>query len=214
MNTGTQVRRIDWEQARATVAASQARLEAERVADPLAIQAVLAQRGRALAARQRTAAVPGSTTTALVVRAGPERHAVPAASLVGVLPFQRPTRVPRGRAELLGVVGVRGEVRSVISLAAVLGLDCEAQPAGGYLLLARAGAHVFALHVDDVERFRELGQHELAPLSAERSDAGARERGATADGITLLDMRHVFAHPVFQGAHERAAPPPSRIPPQ
>lgn len=183
---------IDWAAVRQRLEASESALDAALTVSPERLETVYRERAAALAGRRVRTAPVGRRV--LVVEIGAERYGLDFADLAGVLPFDACTPVPGGPPELLGVMNVGGEIRSILDLGRLLG-----RPAGperpGYVLLVRAAAQSAALAVDRLDTVRLVAPGETVTPD-ERSD-GRYVTGLTADAVRLLDTAAVLAHPVF-----------------
>ena len=96
----------------------------------------------------------------LVVMAGGQRFALPAAAVHAVAPLDPLTRVPLQPAELLGLASLRGEIIAVLDLARQLGVESVGgAPASRVLgVVSHSGGVTCGLGVD--------GVGEAAPLDA------------------------------------------------
>jgi len=192
--------RIDWNDVRARLAANEKALHRglEPTADEL--NAVLARRAAALADRAASRLARADEDRILVVVLGDARFGMPIARLAEVVPLKRLTTVPRGPAGLLGVMNLRGEVRSVVDLRAVLQIDGDRDDADGYVLMVRRDGKEIGLYVDQVEGIRSVERTSLAPASEAHFVAGMLP-----DRIGLLDVDAVLAHDVFLGNETQRA---------
>ncbi len=132
-------RRIDWAEVRERLERSRAALEESLSVSPERLEAVYRERAAALAARQTRAAGPTGVRV-LVFALGAERYALNFGDVTEVLPFAALTPVPGGPPELLGVMNVRGDIRSVVDLGRLLTTPERTDAAAGYVLLLRRTA--------------------------------------------------------------------------
>src|SRR4051794_6249082 len=109
-------RRIDWDDVRRRLRATEQALEQALNPGPERIAEVYRRRADDLAGRRgqdgRAAAGPRVLAFAL----GAERFALELTDVVELLAFGSCTPVPGGPAQLLGVMNVHGEIRSVLDL--------------------------------------------------------------------------------------------------
>jgi purine-binding chemotaxis protein CheW len=197
---------IDWDGVRRRLRASQRALERALSPDAERAAAVYRQRAAELAGRRARAAEAGLLRV-LTFSLGGERYALPLADLGGILRLAGCTPVPGGPPELLGVVNVRGTIRSLVDLGRLLGLPGREAAGGGYVLLLRRGGREVALRVDQVDRIGALPAGEpAAPPQAEGGPAAGLVRGLTPDRLALLDAAAVLDHPVWGGAGLKAQP--------
>ncbi|QEL16618.1 chemotaxis protein CheW [Limnoglobus roseus] len=180
-------RRIDWDQLRTRLAAAR-EAAADHVLSPERVEAIYRERAEALA-RPRTEADRASGFRVLEVEVGGERFGVDLRDVAEVLPFDGGTPVPGGPSELVGVVNVRGDLRSVTDLGRLLGVT--GSNILGFVVLIR-GAEA-ALRVDRAEAVRTI------ELAADARPDSPFVRGVTADRLRVLDTAALLAHPVFRG---------------
>ena len=178
-------RRIDWDGLRTRLAAAAA---ADHALGPERLEAIYRERADALA-RPRVEARRTDGLRVLEVEAGGERFGLDVRTVAEVRPLDGVTPVPGGPPELLGVVNVRGDLRSVTDLGRLLGL--AGSDAAGFVVLIR-GAEA-AVRVDRVEAVRTV------ELAADAKPESPFVRGVTADRLRVLDTASLFAHPVFRG---------------
>jgi len=153
---------IDWEAVKGRLAASQLALDRALTVDESRLQDIYRRRAVQLAQRRVHA---GASTTGLpwlVVTLGAERYGIALRDVVEAIPFARCTPVPGARSELLGVINVRGEVRSVVDLARLLGLPKTEEKRAGYILLLRRQGQEIGLRVEQLEQVRLLSFEEAA----------------------------------------------------
>jgi purine-binding chemotaxis protein CheW len=197
---------IDWDAVRRRIEASTAALDAALTASPERLEAVYRERAAALAGRRAQTAPVGRRV--LVFELGAERYGLDFGDVTGVLPFDVCTPVPGGPPELLGVMNINGEIRSVLDLGALIGLPAGSERAG-YVLLVRARGRATALRVDRLDRVRLVSPGEIATPEGDGRTDGRYVTGLTADAVRLLDTVAVLAHPVFHDSaadSERPAP--------
>lgn len=115
----------------------------------------------------------------LSVEAGTDRYVVRVAALAGVVADRPVTPLPDSGPDLLGVVGVRGQLIPVYDLAACLGDSRCATPSPRWLLLA-AGTPPLAFAVDSLAGHLRLPLDGIAPATHPGGPADAVAR--TADG--------------------------------
>lgn len=110
-----------------------------------------------------------TTHQLLAIRAGDFRVMLRLAEVAGIHACPKLVALPAPRPGLLGVVGVRGRVLAVYSMAALLGSPrSEATPR--WLLLPRASDQM-ALCVDSIEAFVNVAGSALYPTSGAPEDA-------------------------------------------
>jgi purine-binding chemotaxis protein CheW len=129
-----------------------------------------------------------------------EAYAVPVASVVEVVPLGEVTDVPGARAELLGVLNLRGQILAVADLAPILGLsrtvsadrtmvaETAGRPAAFIMMVAESAGRQAGFVVDEVSEIGELGD------PTEPTDSPLLAGAALAGGelIGILDLDRVF----------------------
>ena len=185
---------IDWDEVRRRLAESEQALDRSLDGDPGRLDAVYRRRAERLAARRAEVASAAETVPVLAFGIGAERYGLPLRDLEAVLPFANCTPVPGGRAELLGVTNVRGEVRSVLDLRRLLGLPEGPAGGAGYILLVRHGDQVVGLRVDTLEKAVRVAPGSLV---AAAEPLGRFVKGLTPDRVIVLDAGAVLDHPAF-----------------
>jgi purine-binding chemotaxis protein CheW len=150
---------------------------------------VLQERARALAAAS-VGEVNDAAIEVLLLRLGKERYAVDLRGLRSVQHSAGLTRVPCTSRHVAGILNVRGELVTVLDLAAILGLDSPATPeASTQVLLVEVHRTCVGLLVDEV-----LGVERLALDQLDGSLSGATHSRGVAEGcIVLLDVEQVLA---------------------
>jgi chemotaxis signal transduction protein len=193
--------RIDWEDVKRRLQASQQAL----LATEENVETVYQERAAALARRGAQTDVATTALRVLVFALGTERYALEFAHLVELLPFTSCTPVPAGPPELLGVVNVHGEIRSVVDLGRLLDLPGRDKNAGGYVLLLRQQERQIVLRVDHIDKILLLAPEDLAVAGDGVAGHALHYLMALGpDRLRLLNLKALFAHPVFGGARARS----------
>lgn len=128
---------------------------------PERVEALLAARSAALAARGEVRSDARPTQTYLVCACGNERYALPLSRVSAVIPALPATPVPGSPAALRGVVALSGSVVSVLDLARMLGREGGEGP--GHLIRLRGQEPPIALAVDRALGVAEIGSAGAAP---------------------------------------------------
>jgi len=146
------------------------------------------------------------------VRAGDYRCGIPVDRLREVVKRGKVTRIPEAKAPFRGLLCLRGEVVTVLDLAALVataGRGASAQETTGTttggirpqrvesVVILRGGRDALGLEVDGVEEIRELPPCEGGPAAPGSPRArGGIWAGAVQDGATevgVLDPDRLFA---------------------
>jgi purine-binding chemotaxis protein CheW len=158
-----------------------------------------------LRARARElAAVPaqaqgGSDVEVLVCRLGAKQYALDLTALRGVRPAQELTAVPCTPAHVAGIVNVRGEVLTVVDLAAVLGVrGAGAPPSDAQIVLAQLPPGRLGLLVSEV-----LGVARVALDQLDRALSGREYARGVVDARTIyLNLEQLLAGERFEVLEE------------
>jgi purine-binding chemotaxis protein CheW len=155
------------------------------------IEAVWRERAGRLA--KRPAAVEGGQDSwpVIVLGIGAERYGIDLSHVEEVLPPTVATPVPGAPAMFAGVINVHGEIRPVMDLRRLLGMD--AVPTGGgprMIVLCKEGRQL-GLQMDSVEQIRWIDSRDL------QIDGNlGRSRyitGSTKDLLMLINAEALFA---------------------
>lgn len=169
--------------------------------DPAYVEQVLRLRARRLAAARAKVEQRAAGLAALCFGIAGESYALPLAALSEVMPLAACTPVPGLAQSLLGVTNVRGEIRPVLNLHAMLTLpepDAARRPYVVFLR-AEAGGREVGLRVEAVERIRFVDEAALTvPHQAANGLPQRYVAGITPDTLILLDPRQILALDVLQ----------------
>lgn len=194
-------KRIDWVEMKRRLAMRQEAIDRGLVQSDQRIQEIFHQRSLDLARRQSGQWTKAGCRT-LICALGAEKYCLELASLSEILPFGKCTPVPGAPPELLGLINLRGEIRSVISLSRLLRLDSadSDEQAGGYVAMLRSGRVEVGLRVDAVERVAVVSLDSLSlPENDGMGSSQGYVRGVTPDGLIMLNHPAILSHPMFTG---------------
>ncbi|MEW5728097.1 MAG: chemotaxis protein CheW [Pseudomonadota bacterium] len=172
-----------------------------RVDDPAFVEHVLKLRARRLARVRAADRDEGPLGQAvLCFRVLGETYAVPLDDLAEVMPLSAWTPVPGQAQHLLGVVNVRGEIRPILDLHAMLGLPRPETGERGHVAFLKAGGgREVGLRVDALDRIAFIDPATLTrPHEAANGLPQRFVAGITPDTLILLDVRQVLALDVLQ----------------
>ena len=169
------------------------------------VQALLRERAERLAARPKDTVGeregPGSeaaTKAYLTFFVEDRRYGIEVGHFEEAHAIVRYTRVPGAAAELFGVINVRGAVRTVVELGALMGLPRARSRGFGFALLLRKGVSDAALRVDFVDRVELVADADVLRTNAQRGSVDSPfARGFTLGGLTLLDAERLLSSPFF-----------------
>ncbi len=100
----------------------------------------------------------------LVFDVAGRRFAVEASMCRGVVRRPRATRLPGVPPHVVGIVGIRGEVLSVVDLRAFLALPGQRPPGPGYLVILESGGMRASFWVDRIADVVPLPAAEVHPV--------------------------------------------------
>lgn len=185
MQTNPAKGRVDWQQVRRRIEASERALHEALTATPKRIEDVYRRRAIRLAAKPPAAVSPGLSV--LTFRVMSEHYALGLQEVAEVLPFRRCARVPGAAAHLLGMVNLHGEIRAVVDLAQLVTGQTGGSSGGGFVLTLSGVGREIGLHVDEVVDLREIREEDLAAHSQ-----GRFVRGIAPGMVMLLDLDEVL----------------------
>ena len=124
--------------------------EIETAPSPEKIAAILRERSLKLAQ------IPPSQSQlpielVLVFQIGGERYSIAIEQVAEVVPLRALTPVPGMPKHIAGIINVRTEIRPVMSLRVLLGIQADSGLAGGYVLLLKRLKPALGLLVDSIE---------------------------------------------------------------
>jgi purine-binding chemotaxis protein CheW len=131
------------------------------------------------------------------VRAANQSYALPVEHVLEVAELGEVTPLPGAGAAVVGVRNLRGQVVTVVDLAAVLGLPSETMTTAR-IVIAEQGGRTAGLAVDEVQGVEQL------PETTEEVDSRHLVRMAVDDGslVGVLDVDSILAAaertPAFQ----------------
>jgi purine-binding chemotaxis protein CheW len=155
------------------------------------IQAVWRQRAGRLSQRPMAAEAGQDSWPVMVLGLALERYGIKLSDVEEVLPPIHVTPLPGAAAMFSGVINVHGEIRPVMDLRRLLGMD--ALPGGNrprVIVLCQEGRRM-GLQIDSVEQIRWIGSRELQ--SDGNSGRSRYMQGSTKDLLMLIDTAALFA---------------------
>ncbi|MGE5546063.1 MAG: chemotaxis protein CheW [Solirubrobacterales bacterium] len=171
-----------------------------RVDDPDFVEQVLKLRAKRLAAVRtgpEDLRAPGQPVLCFSVAA--ETYGLALSELTEVMPLALWTPVPGQPQHLLGVTNVRGEIRPVLDLHAMLGLTVPQNVERHYVAYLRTGSREVGLRVDALDRIRFIDPGRLTlPHEAANGLPQRFVAGITPETLILLDVRQILALDVLQ----------------
>lgn len=169
------------------------------IEDPTFVEQVLRVRAKRLSAARNHAADRPLGTAVLAFRIGSEAYGLALSALSEVMPLSACTPVPGLPQHLLGVTNVRGEIRPIFNLHALLTLpepDAVLRP---YAVFLRNLDREIGVRVDAVERILFVDDATLTlPHEAGNGLPQRFVAGITPETLILLDPRQILNLDVLQ----------------
>ncbi len=155
------------------------------------MEAVWRDRAHRLSRRSAATEVGQDLRPVMVLGIGAERYAVELRDVEEVLPQVRVTPVPGAAAVVAGVINVHGDIRPVMDLRRLLGMDGVASGARPRVIVLCKEGRRMGLQIDSVEQIRWIGSQELE--SDENSGRPRHITGSTKDLLMLMNTEAIFA---------------------
>jgi purine-binding chemotaxis protein CheW len=173
-------------------------------------KALLQARARRLAMPRGGLAEGPKGIDVLCCRIAAERYALPLSSLSEVMPLGHWTPVPGQPQYLLGVTNLRGEIRPVLDLHSLLGLETPAADARTWVVFIDDNGAEVGLRVDALERIVAVDPATLT--NPQDSGNGLPQRfvtgigaGIGSDALILLDTSQILTLDVLRSDTRRAS---------
>ena len=161
--------------------------------DSARAQALLRERSAQLAARQEDTTGGERLDRVLVFKAEQESFALALACTQEVTGFSVATNVPGANASILGIINWRGEFVTVFDLALVLELPKTEDQHLSKVIVIRSDEPRIALAIGAIDRIMELDMAALQSPHELRSKHARLFKGATEDGLLVLDENALLA---------------------
>ncbi|HEV8430055.1 MAG TPA: chemotaxis protein CheW [Pyrinomonadaceae bacterium] len=157
---------------------------------------ILRERARALARREKSAAIQGATIEVLEFRLAQERYAIECRWIQEVHSLKDVTAVPCTPPFLVGIVNVRGRILAVLDLKKFLDLPSPGITDLHCIILVRRNDCEVGILADVIVGVRSISvddlQLSLPTLTGVRSEC---IRGVTAESVVVLDLERIFSDP-------------------
>ena len=190
--------RIDWDATKRRLREAESALERALITDPERIDLVYRQRALQMAQRHGEASVNVPVIRVLVFSLGAETYGIPIADLTEVLPSVKCSPVPRAAAEVVGVINLRGELRSVLDLRRLLSVPPGPDEPVSCVLMLRNGRDEVGLKVGPVEKAQTIREDELAPPEIGGAEgSGGYVQGLSPDKVIVLNPAALRLHPAI-----------------
>ncbi len=175
-------RTLDWEAAKKRLSELDAALDHSLIPSGADIERVYQSRAAFLAQIQQRPEIE-NTERILVFRVGSSRFGVPLGEVAEVITSPKIASVPGADENVAGLLQVRGEVRPVWNLRAVLGLpaDQNAVENAGHVILLRNGSREIGILAENLEDIVSSVERQPAPATSLRGS------WLTPDFVTVLN---------------------------
>ena len=129
----------------------------------------------------------------IVLGIGKERYGVDLSDVAEVLPPVHATPVPGVPPIFSGVINLHGEIRPVIDLRRLLGMEAAANGQLARVIVLRNAGREMGLLIDSVEEIRRIGPADLQSAGDGDSGRSPHIKGSTKDLLMLLSTEAIFA---------------------
>jgi len=156
---------------------------------------ILRDRAKALAREpERDDAGDGEHLLVIEFLLAYERYGIEASFVREVYPLRELTPLPGTPPFVLGIINVRGQIRSVLDIKRFFDLPQRGLTERDKILLVRAGDTELGLLADAVLGVRALPAGAIQAAPATLTGIGAQYlRGVTADGLIVLDVAAILS---------------------
>ena len=187
-----------WQRLRERLAEFQRRIDEGFAPDARQQEERLSERSREWA-RSLEEERPDSLIEVLCFSLGEELYAVESQHVVAALPLPQFTPLPGTPPFVLGIVGVRGHIVSVLDLRVFFELPIDGLSDKNYLVVLRSPDMEFGLLADRIRGIRQLRRDSLQGELANLGGIRARYLlGVTPEQMTVLDGARLLADPDLQ----------------
>ena len=194
----TKTKSINWAEVKETLARNQQALEKALLPNSERVDAIYQRRAVQLAGRKAEVIDPGANFAVQVFLLGRQRYGIQLSELVEVLPLVKCTPVPGAPPEVIGVVNVRGEIRTVLDLARLLILNELVNAGPSFVLMIRKATFEVGLRVDQIEEIQSVATADLTLPGSGAPELSPRYvKGLTPDKLILLSAEAIFSHELF-----------------
>jgi chemotaxis signal transduction protein len=159
--------RLDWQLVKMRLIVAEKAIENALHPTPERVAAVYRERAARLSEMPCFLAA-GASEPVMIFRLGGERYSIGIEHLAEVVPLQGATPVPEAPNYVAGVINVRGEIRPLISLKALLGIETGGERQLGYALLLNKQRLGVALQADFVEGTGRFAREESQAMEGSR----------------------------------------------
>ena len=190
----TPARLIDWEEIRHRIDAIGAAIDQERAPSPEQERRILKTRAQELAREPKAAAAAGEMLEVVEFDLASERYAFPLSQVREVSLLRELTPVPCTPAFVLGIINVRGEIRTVIDLKKFFDLPGAGISDLNKIILIQSGDAQLGILADAIRGVHRIPPGELQPALPTLTDVRADYLlGITCDRLVVLDPAKILS---------------------
>jgi len=159
------------------------------------MEQVWRERAHRLSQRSVFAGAARDASPVVVLGIGKERYGIDLQDVAEVFPPVAPTPVPGAAAVYSGVINVHGEIRPVIDLRRLLGIETAGAGSLSRVVLLRKDGRELGLQIDSVEQIRWIGagDFETGGRGGAPQPVSVHIKGSTKDLLMLLNTEALFA---------------------
>jgi purine-binding chemotaxis protein CheW len=157
------------------------------------MEAIWRERANRLSQRPVLTEAKQNDLPVIVLGIGKERYAIDLPDVAEVFPPVRVTPVPGAPAMFSGVINVHGEIRPVIDLGRLLGIETVPNGDLARVILLRKEGRELGLQIDSVEQIRRIGTADLPADGHGGATSSSHIKGSTKDLLMLLSTEALFA---------------------
>lgn len=184
----------NWEEIRARIDAMRTRAERGFASSPEEDRRILKTRAQALAVEPASAAAAGEMLEVVEFDLASERYAFPLADVREVSLLRELTPVPCTPPFVLGIINLRGEIRTVIDLKKFFDLPDAGITELNKIILLEHGELKLGILADAIRGVRRIPLDDLQPALPTLTDIRADYlRGVTSDRLVVLDPVKILA---------------------
>jgi purine-binding chemotaxis protein CheW len=154
-------------------------------------QTIFEKRAQELARSTDTSSYRQSVWAGAVVLIGGERYGFPVSIVSRVVKCPKITKLPRTPSHMWGVVALRGQVLSVVDVAALLG--ARASVAGSLLLIIEGSGGLIGVPIETLVGLRTVFADEISTVLMPGTDERGLVISRTKDFVSLLDAEKFLA---------------------
>ena len=197
---------INWEEVHRRIHAVSATVEKGFNPTSQEEQDILRRRAQRLAQEPEAAELPEDVLEAIEFELASEHYAIPLAQVSEVSLLKELTPVPCTPPFVLGIINLRGEIRTVVDLKKFFDLPDKGITELNKIILIRQEDMQLGILADAICGVRRISLHSLQPAPATLTGIRADYlRGVTGDRLVVLDAVRILSDPRLLVDHKDEA---------